>query len=71
MQAFPPPPPFYRSLEHDAGGSEGGRPVPPLPPPPIDGEYQFFGELYTVRALPEGKFAVCTAPTVNIQADVA
>ena len=47
LQAFPPPPAYYKAHGPDA---EPGHPLL-LPPPPIEGEYQFMGELYTVQTL--------------------
>lgn len=42
QQLYPPPPPFYRLYRADADGS-AERPLPPLPPPAVTGEYQQFG----------------------------
>ncbi|KAL4855360.1 putative anion transporter 6 [Chlorella vulgaris] len=42
QQLYPPPPPFYRLYIADADGS-AERPLPPLPPPPLTGNYQQFG----------------------------
>lgn len=52
--AFPPPPSFYKLY-----GNEGEQRVgtvracllPPEPPAPTEGEYQLFGQLYTVLLL--------------------
>lgn len=46
QQLYPPPPPFFRLY------AEGAQLQPPAPPPPIDGTYQMFGELHTVRRAP-------------------
>ncbi|KAL4421896.1 hypothetical protein ABPG77_003698 [Micractinium sp. CCAP 211/92] len=37
QQLYPPPPPFYRLYR------PGAELLPPLPPPPVTGEYQQFG----------------------------
>jgi hypothetical protein len=42
QQLYPPPPPFYSLYHSDADGSQE-RPLPPLPPPPVEGDYQQFG----------------------------
>lgn len=44
---YPPVPPFYRLFRADADGT-AERPLPPAPPPPVEGTYQMFGELHTV-----------------------
>ena len=44
---FPPPPPFFKLFSDDADGVR--KPLPPEPPAPIQGTYQMFGELHTVR----------------------
>ncbi len=50
QQLYPPPPPFYRLYIADADGS-AERPLPPLPPPPLTGNYQQFGIADSVRLL--------------------
>jgi len=47
-QTYPPPPPFYKLFRGDADGS-AERPLPPVPPAPVEGEFQMFGELHTAR----------------------
>ena len=48
VQTYPPPPAFFRLYREDADGS-AERPLPPAPPVPVEGEFQMFGELHTVR----------------------
>ena len=50
---YPPIPPFYRLYRPDADGTEE-RPLPPLPPPPVAGDYQMFGAMHTVPIQPAG-----------------
>jgi hypothetical protein len=45
---YPPTPDFYRLYREDADGT-AERPLPPLPPQPVDETYQMFGEMHTVR----------------------
>ena len=50
LQAFPPPPPYYKDFApHEDSGDER---MLPAPPPPVQGEYQLFGELHTVSCSP-------------------
>ena len=44
----PPPPAFYQLYRQDADGT-AERPLPPEIPAPVQGEYQLFGEIFTVR----------------------
>ncbi|CAK0785716.1 hypothetical protein CVIRNUC_008927 [Coccomyxa viridis] len=47
QQAFPPPPPYYKDFApHEDSGDEH---MLPAPPPPVQGEYQLFGELHTTE----------------------
>lgn len=48
QQLFPHPPPYFKLYRGEADGS-AERPFPPLPPPPVVGEYVLFGEVHTVR----------------------
>ena len=45
---YPPPPDFYRLYRDDADGN-AERPLPPVPPQPVEETYQIFGEMHTVR----------------------
>jgi hypothetical protein len=54
QQMFPPPPHFFSLYREDADGS-AERPLPPLPPPIIDGSYQMFGEIHTASIRPTSK----------------
>ena len=50
VQAFPPPPLYYKDFApHKDSGDEH---MLPAPPPPVQGEYQLFGELHTVSCRP-------------------
>lgn len=44
---YPSPPPFYKLYREDADGT-AERPLPPVPPAPVTGDYQMFGEIHTV-----------------------
>ncbi|KAK9821425.1 hypothetical protein WJX81_003367 [Elliptochloris bilobata] len=48
VQTYPLPPAFFRLYRDDADGS-AERPLPPLPPAPVEGEFQMFGELHTTE----------------------
>ncbi|DBA83653.1 TPA: hypothetical protein ACH3X1_006210 [Trebouxia sp. C0004] len=45
---YPPPPEFYRLYRDDAEGT-AERPLPPLPPQPVEETFQMFGEMHTVE----------------------
>lgn len=44
---YPAPPPFYKLYRGDADGT-AERPLPLVPPAPVTGDYQMFGEIHTV-----------------------
>ncbi|DBB08705.1 TPA: hypothetical protein ACH3X3_008143 [Trebouxia sp. C0006] len=45
---YPPPPDFYRLYRDDADGN-AERPLPPVPPQPVEETYQMFGEMHTIE----------------------
>lgn len=50
LDQFPPPPSFYK-LYAPRSDQDKDHPLPPGPPPPIEGEYEQYGELHTVNTL--------------------
>lgn len=50
QQLFPPPPYYFIQFVPDPDGT-AERPLPPLPPPCVEGTYQMFGELHTVSPI--------------------
>ncbi len=45
VDAFPPPPVYYKLYGKDS------LVTPPAPPKPIDGAFYCFGQMYTVRTM--------------------
>eukprot|EP00951_Prasinocladus_malaysianus_P004981 scaffold35405_cov39-Prasinocladus_malaysianus.AAC.1 len=58
LEQFPPPPGFYKLYDPGAESDES-LPLPPGPPVPIEGEYEQYGELHTVRRPPNTHSLIC------------